>query len=170
VPSASAPGTAVSLSDYDGLFGPKCPTRWHTIVERLIGHFLPVFAAGSAPFVSYHDGAEFLDLREYFVDQIVTQSEQDVFVSLNDGQTVTIKLRHIKAKKAIRAERSKWHWLFLTANERAVEEASLDDTLGLKALDGEYVYFGCASGESTLRRNPSHFCGASFLLARAPAT
>jgi hypothetical protein len=145
--TATQPGTAVELREYDGLYGPKCPTRWQTIVERLIGHFLPVFAAGSAPSVRYDDGDEYLELRDYFKDQIVMQAETPVSVTLGDEQTAILTLRHIKAKKSIRAERSKWHWLFLTANERAVEETSLDDTLGLKALDGEYVYFGWASGE-----------------------
>jgi hypothetical protein len=143
----SQPGTVVVLNEYDGLYGPKCPTRWQTIVERLIGHFLPVFAAGSAPSIRYDDGEEYLELRDYFKEQIVTQVKTPVPITMPDGQSVTLTLRHIKAKKSIRAERTKWHWLFLTANDRAVEEASLDETLGLKALDGEYVYFGCASGE-----------------------
>jgi hypothetical protein len=140
-------GTRIYLSDFDGAYGPKCPSRWQTIAERLIGHFLPVFAAGSAPLMVYHDGDEYLDLRDYFKDQIVDQQEREVATILSEGETVTLTIRHLKAKKAIRAERTKWHWLFLTANERAVEEASLDDTLGLKALDGEFVYFGCASGD-----------------------
>ncbi len=143
----SQPGTVVALSEYDGLYGPKCPTRWQTIVERLIGHFLPVFAAESAPSMRYDDGDEYLELRDYFKEQIVTQVESLVPITMPDGQNITLTLRHIKAQKSIRAERTKWHWLFLTANERAVEEASLDDTLGLKALNGEYVYLGCASGE-----------------------
>ncbi len=97
--------------------------------------------------MTYLDGSEYLDLREYFTEQIADQKEQDVPITLSDGQIITLELRHIRAHKAIRAERSKFHWLFLTANERAVEEYSLDEQLGLRALDGEYVYLGCASGD-----------------------
>jgi hypothetical protein len=140
-------GTTITLSDFDTQYGQKCPSRWQTIVERIIGHFLPVFAAEAAPFISYEDDKEYLDLRDYFKEQIESESEQDVPIELNDEETITLKIKHLKAKKNIRAEKSKWNWLFLSANDRVVEESALDGTLGLTVLDKEYVYLGCASGE-----------------------
>lgn len=147
VPIEPKAGTKVILTEYDGVYETKCPAKWQTLVERLIGHFLPVFAAGSAPLISYFDGDEYLDLRQYFSDQIESQSEKGIEVLLHDGQKIALKIHNIRAHKAIRFERGKYHWLFLTANERAVEESPLDDVLGLKLLDGEYIYFGCASGD-----------------------
>lgn len=140
-------GTIVRLSNFDSLYGNKCPTHYETIVEKIIGHFLQVFAAGSAPLVSYLDGEEYLDLRQYFKEQIVERQLQDVSVELDENTSIVIQLQHLKAKKAIRADKSKYNWLFLSANERVVEDIPIDEQLGLKLLDGEYVYLGCASGE-----------------------
>ncbi|MDF1736688.1 MAG: ATP-binding protein, partial [Minwuia sp.] len=47
-------GTVVSLRDFAGAFGPKCPTKESTIIQRIIAHFLPVFAGDKSPQIVLH--------------------------------------------------------------------------------------------------------------------
>ncbi len=40
-----------------------------------------------------------------------------------------------------------YDFAFLTGNNRSVMDYSVDDQLGLRLLEGEYIYLGSASGE-----------------------
>ena len=168
-------GTRVALADFDTLYGSKCPTRWKTIVDHLVGHFLPILVTDNSPRLHYVDGDQNIDLKAYFTEQVVSQSDSVVEVELPDGEKIGLNLRHIKARKEIRGPDGGYHRLFLTANDRAVEEFPLDEQLGLKTLDGEAVYLGCVSGEyfnQHVNQERTRFTfntGESFAIRRALA-
>ena len=89
------------------------------------------------------------DLRQAFNGLVKGSIEKDVCVILNELDTVNLKIRHIRASRAIRsdANRKNYNWLFMAANQRAVEDTPIDEAIGLKALNGEEVYVGCVYGE-----------------------
>lgn len=95
-PDLKSTGTQIRRSGFDSLYGNKCPTRYETIVERVIGHFLQVFAGEATPLISYMDGDEYLDLRQYFKEQIVERRLEDVLVPLDEETTITIKIQHLR--------------------------------------------------------------------------
>ncbi|GAB4072242.1 ATP-binding protein [Ancylobacter sonchi] len=146
--SATGPGTRVSLRTYDTLYGTKCPLDAVTLRQKVIGHFMQLFAAGAAPSITMADGVDTVDLKSAFHDLVRNTSEQTIPVLLTDGETIELTIRHIRAAKAIRPDANKkaYNWLFLSANDRAVEETVIDDQIGLKALDSDDVYIGCVSG------------------------
>lgn len=147
-PSPTGPGTRVSLKVFDTLYGSKCPLEAATLRQRVIGHFMQLFAADAAPSIVMQDGLETIDLREAFKDLIQNTLEETVSVTLSNDEKFDLNIRHIRAAKAIRPDVNKkaYNWLFLSANDRAVEETVIDDQIGLKALDGGDVYIGCVSG------------------------
>lgn len=149
VVSPTGPGTRVSLKTYDPLYGAKCPLDAATLRQRVIGHFMQLFAASSAPSITMTDGAETIDLKKAFEELVRNTSEQKVTVTLSEGEVIGLTIRHIRAAKSIRPDTNKkaYNWLFLSANDRAVDETVIDDQIGLKALDGDEVYIGCVSGE-----------------------
>jgi len=148
-PSTSGPGTRVSLKNFDTLYGSKCPVEAATLRQRVIGHFMQLLAADLAPSITIADGLETVDLKEAFKDLIRHTSQEQISVELTSGDTFELSIRHIRASKAIRPDTNKkaYNWLFLAANDRAVEETVIDDQIGLKLLDGDDVYIGCVSGD-----------------------
>ena len=61
------------------------------------------------------------------------------------GRIPKLLWRHIKCNKAIRGTKN-FNNMLLCAHGRSVSEASIDQALGLKSLDGEHVYIACVSG------------------------
>ncbi len=147
-PSTSGPGTRVSLKNFETLYGTKCPLEAATLRQRVIGHFMQLLAADLAPSITMVDGTETVDLKEAFRDLIRDTKVEQVAVELSSGDQFELTLRHIRAAKAIRPDANKkaYNWLFLSANDRAVEESVIDEQIGLKLLDGDDVYIGCVSG------------------------
>jgi hypothetical protein len=143
------PGTQVSLRNFESLFGSKCPVSPTVIRQRFIGHFLPLFASQGAPRIFLHDVDGITDVRKAFDDLIRHSIEEDVSVVLNDLEIIHVKVRHIRASRAIRsdANHKNYNWLFMAANQRAVEDTPIDEAIGLQALSGEDVYVGCVYGD-----------------------
>lgn len=147
-PSPNGPGTRITLRTYDTAYGTKCPVDAETLRQRMIGHFMQLLAADLAPSIQMTDGIETIDLKSAFSDLVRNTVEQNVNILLEDGVTVDLTIRHIRAAKSIRPDTNKkaYNWLFLAANDRAVEETVIDDAIGLKSLEGNEVYIGCVSG------------------------
>jgi len=147
--SATGPGTRISLKGFDTLYGNKCPVDAAAIRQRIIGHFMQVLATGAAPAVTVIDGGEVTDLRAAFDDLVKDASEQPVTITAEDGQEIVLTVRHMRAAKSIRpdANHKNYNWLFMSAHQRAVDDAPIDEAIGLKALRGEEVYVGCVYGD-----------------------
>ena len=146
-------GTTIRLEGFLDSYGPRCPSRTETIVQRLVAHFLPTLASSACPRVTVIDGENAIDIRSYFAEKILDSSVVEVTVQVADeGDTETdeapqiLRLRHMKCDKSIRPRGSKYNWMFLCAHERSVTEQCIDEQIGLRSLDEEAIYIGCASG------------------------
>jgi hypothetical protein len=148
---SKTPGTRISLKNFDTLYGNKCPLSADVIQQRIIGHFIQILAAEISPAIIIADGSETVDLRSVFSALVKNSIEEkiDIVVDEEDVEPISLTIRHIRASKAIRpdANRKNYNWLFLSGNQRAVEESPLDDAIGLKLLSNEEVYVGCVYGE-----------------------
>ncbi len=154
-------GTAIHLNSFKSEFKARCPMKTERIAHKIIAHFLPVFASKSAPKIILIDAEGYNEnLSALFEEQIVQEEEETVEIVLqNEDQDqgeiqekYKLKIKHLKCTKLITPRNPKgnikgYNWLYLCANERCVIDRKLDDPLGLKALDGEYIYIACVSGE-----------------------
>lgn len=142
-------GTRITLKRFDPIFGGKCPIDPTTIRQRVIGHFIQVLATEAAPTIILVDGDERTDLRQAFADLIRDSQEEQVTVPIEDGDDINLTIRHMRAAKAIRsdANRKNYNWMFLSAHQRAVDDAAIDEAIGLQVLGDEDVYVGCVFGD-----------------------
>ena len=69
-PARGQTGTAIELKNFVEPFGSRCPVGTDTIVLRIIGHFLPIFAGDKSPVIILHDGVK-IDIRAVFKSKIV---------------------------------------------------------------------------------------------------
>ncbi len=139
------PGTVVHLSDFADSYGAKCPAKTDTIVQRIIAHFLPVFAGDKSPHMLLHDGGV-VELKKEFKDKINQSVEQLIEVEIEDEKQPII-IRHMKCDKSIRPRGSVNNWMCFCANDRGVKEYGIDEQIGLKSLDGEQIYVGTVTGD-----------------------
>lgn len=142
----AAPRTVITLGEFKSEYRSRCPSKPETLVQRLIAHFLPILASGACPHAGLIDGDEEFDLPTYFKDKIASASVSQVPITLDDGSEVNISVRHMKCNKDIRPRGPHYNWMFLCAHERSVTEQCIDEQIGLRTLDGELIYIGCASG------------------------
>lgn len=112
---------------------------------RILSHFVPLFVAGNAPKIVVED-EEATDLETVFAENIVEERTEPVTLTL-DGEHVKLEIWSLKCKKAVRMDTGGNNFAFLTAHNRSVLEYCLDEQLGLKSLDGEFVYVGGVSGD-----------------------
>ena len=136
--------TRVTFRGFDPRFAARCPSKKGSIALRLLLHFVPLFIAGNAPTVVIDDGDP-INIEALFADSIVTQRTTPLDLEI-DGESVVIDLWSLKCNKTVRFGAG-YNFAFLTANNRSVIDYSIDDQLGLRLLDGEYIYLGSASGE-----------------------
>lgn len=139
------PGTRVSLSDFAEAYGTRCPVKTDTIIQRVIAHFLPVFAGDKSPHMYLHDNGV-TDLKKEFTDKINQSVEKMIDVEIEDEKQ-PILIRHMKCDKSIRPRGSVNNWMCFCANDRGVKEYGIDDQIGLKSLDGEEIYVGTVTGD-----------------------
>jgi hypothetical protein len=136
--------TRVMFRGFDPRFAARCPSKKGSIALRLLSHFVPLFIAGNAPTVVIDDGDP-INIEALFADSIVTQRTTPLDLEI-DGESVVIDLWSLKCNKTVRFGAG-YNFAFLTANNRSVIDYSIDDQLGLRLLEGEYIYLGSASGE-----------------------
>lgn len=137
--------TRISFRGFERRFAAKAPTKEGIVALRLLSHFVPLFIAGNAPKVVIHDGDP-VDIEALFADSIVADTTSTIPVEI-DGEATTITLWSLKCRKSVRFDGSGYNFAFLTGNNRSVIDYSIDDQLGLRLLEGEFIYLGSASGE-----------------------
>jgi hypothetical protein len=137
--------TRISFRGFEPRFAAKCPSKKGTVALRLLSHFVPLFIAGNAPKVVIDDGEPF-DIEALFADSIVNDRTAPLDLEI-DGEPVVINLWSLKCKKTVRFDGTGYNFAFLTGNNRSVIDYSIDDQLGLRLLEGEFIYLGSASGE-----------------------
>ena len=137
--------TRIVFRGFDPRFAARCPSKRGTVALRLLSHFVPLFIAGNAPKVVIDDD-EFIDIEALFAESIVNERTTPLDLEIDD-EPVTINLWSLKCKKTVRFDGTGYNFAFLTGNNRSVIDYSIDDQLGLRLLEGEYIYLGSASGE-----------------------
>lgn len=145
LPNPSDTGTTVILSDFADLYGIRCPTKTDTIIQRIIAHFLPVFAGDKSPVIYLNDD-EVTDLRMQFEDKISEARDELIEIDIESKQQPII-VRHMKCDKSIRPRGTSHNWMCFCANDRGVREYGIDEQIGLKSLDGEQIYVGTVTGD-----------------------
>lgn len=144
-PAKGQTGTTIELTNFVEPFGSRCPVGTDTIVLRIIGHFLPIFAGDKSPAIILHDGVK-IDIRAEFKTKIVVSDEKLIEVEI-EGENYPIIVRHMRCLKGIRTRGSNHNWMCFCANDRGVKEYGIDEQIGLKSLDGETVYVGTVTGD-----------------------
>ncbi|MGV7215028.1 ATP-binding protein [Bradyrhizobium sp. UFLA05-112] len=137
--------TRISLRGFERRFATKCPSKKGSVALRLLSHFVPLFIAGNAPKVVIDDG-EPVDIEALFTESIVAERTTPLTVEI-DGDSAVINLWSLKCRKSVRFNGTGYNFAFLTGNNRSVIDYSIDDQLGLKLLEDEFIYLGSASGE-----------------------
>jgi hypothetical protein len=143
---AKVPGTRVILKDFDGAYGPMCPSSKDVIVQRIVAHFLPVFAGLAAPKITVLDGTEQVGLKEYFEEKVMDSDLANVTFEIGGGNQSFI-LRHMRCDKSIRPRGGQNNWICLCADDRGVKEYGIDEQIGLQLLNGEEIYIGAVSSD-----------------------
>ncbi len=138
--------TRISFRTFASDFDRRCPAKGETIAHRIVSHFVPLFIGGNAPRMTLVDGEDTYNVEEIFTEAIVDQSTSTIEVD-DAGIVRQLELWNLKCKKIARFHAGGSNFAFLSGNNRSVVEYPLDEQLGLKTLDGEYVYLGCVSGE-----------------------
>jgi hypothetical protein len=142
----SEPGTQVTLKEFVSEFVSRCPVKTETLLQRIIGHFLPVFAGEKSPKVVLHDEDGYFDLRDEFASKIVESDERLIEIEL-EGELQPIIIRHMRCEKSIRPRGGQNNWLCFCANDRGVKEYGIDEQIGLRLLEGEHIYVGAVTGD-----------------------
>ena len=137
--------TTASFRDFSALFVGRCPSKANTIALRILSHFVSLFMGGNAPKIIIHDG-ETIDIEALFADSIEDQRTKKLSLEIGSEQT-DIEIWSVKCSKKIRLGAKGVNFGFIAGHSRSVVEYPLDEQLGLKLLDGESIYLGCASGE-----------------------
>lgn len=138
-------GTSVTLEEFAPEFASRCPAKTETIIQKLIGHFLPIFAGEKSPLIMVRDG-DLVDVRKEFSSKIQESEEKLINVEI-EGVEHPILMRHMRCDKSIRPRGGQNNWICFCANDRGVKEYGIDDQIGLKLLDGEEIYVGAVTGD-----------------------
>ena len=139
------PGTVVSLRKFADSYGTKCPVRTDTITQRIIAHFLPIFAGNKYPKILLHDGGV-TDLQKEFKEKITETVEQLIDIDIED-ESQPIIIRHMKCHKSIRPRGPVNNWMCFCANDRGVKEYGIDEQIELKTLNDAQIYVGTVTGD-----------------------
>ena len=115
------------MTGFANSYGSRCPTKTDTIVQRIIAHFLPIFAGDKSPKIFLHDG-EVVDVREVFKSKIKKSEEVLLEVEI-DSEKHPIIVRHMKCDKSIRPRGAVNNWMCFCANDRGVKEYEMTTKL-----------------------------------------
>src|SRR5579871_2408808 len=138
-------GTTVRMSGFRDSYGTRCPTKTDTLIQRIIGHFLPIFAGNRSPSILLHDEAA-IDIRDEFNRKIKSTNEILIEVEIT-GAPAPILVRHMRCDKDIRPRGQNYNWMCFCANDRGVKEYPIDEQLGLHRLEDDEIYVGTVTGD-----------------------
>lgn len=135
--------TVVRFRTFKPSFENKCPLKSGIIESRVAAHFVPLFVAGNAPKVRVSDDG-LTDIEVLFSESIVDQ--QTEVATVGEGEEAfPLTVWSLKCDKRMRFQPPAYHFAFIAGDSRSVIDYSMDEQLGLKALDEDYVYVACAS-------------------------
>ncbi len=135
--------TLVSFRGFRAAYDHRAPLKQGVIESRIAAHFVPLFVAGNAPKVVVDDEGR-SEIESIFSDSIEDQRTDEITVGTGEDAFL-LTVWSLKCDKRMRFEPPSYHFAFIAGDSRSVVDYAVDEQLGLKALDGEYVYVGCAS-------------------------
>jgi len=135
--------TVIRFREVRDPFGSRFPIKKGVIESRIAAHFVPLFVAGNAPKVTVHDSGV-TEIEELFSESIVSQNTTTISIGEGDD-TFPLTVWSLKCDKRMRFEPPHYHFAFIAGDSRSVIDYAMDEQLGLKALDGDYIYVACAS-------------------------
>ena len=121
----------------------RCPVRAGIIENRIAAHFVPLFVAGNAPHVTVEDDGV-TEIETLFSESVVDQDTSEVMIGQGDD-AFPLTVWSLKCDKRMRFDPPSFNFAFIAGDSRSVIDYTIDEQLGLKALDGEHVYIACAS-------------------------
>lgn len=143
-PEEKAHRTLVSFKGFTPNFDGRAPVTPGVIQNRIAAHFIPLFVAGNAPKVTVEDEDGLTEIEALFSESIVEQTTETV--PMGEGEDAfELTVWSLKCSRRMRFNPPAFNYAFIAGDSRSVIEYPIDEQLGLKALDGEYVYVGCAS-------------------------
>lgn len=143
-PEQKSYNTIVSFKGFTPNFDGRAPVTPGVIQNRIAAHFIPLFVAGNAPKVIVEDNDGLTEIESLFSESIVEQATETIL--MGDGEdTFELTVWSLKCSRRMRFAPPAFNYAFIAGDSRSVIEYPIDEQLGLKALDGEYLYVGCAS-------------------------
>ncbi len=136
--------TVVSFKGFAPLFDGRAPVAPGVIQNRVAAHFIPLFVAGNAPKVTVEDEDGLTELETVFSESIVEQATETIPVGEGE-EAFELTVWSLKCSRRMRFNSPAFNYAFIAGDSRSVIDYPIDEQLGLKALDGEYIYVCCAS-------------------------
>lgn len=136
--------TVVSFKGFAPLFDGRAPVAPGIIQNRVAAHFIPLFVAGNAPKVTVEDEDGLTELETVFSESIVEQATETIPVGEGE-EAFELTVWSLKCSRRMRFNPPAFNYAFIAGDSRSVIDYPIDEQLGLKTLDGEYVYVCCAS-------------------------
>lgn len=146
VVSGIDPGTVIVLRRMKAAYAKHFPTKFDTIVRKVVAHFLPYLISPVRPTITIEGAADFIELGAYLKEKELALSS--IPLTINDE--IAIKLEHNLLEKSV-VEGKAAHKIYLAAHGRVVTEVDIGLALGLVTYidrDGHsYAYAGVLSGK-----------------------
>ena len=136
--------TVISFRDFHQPFDNRCSTKESVIETPVAAHFIPMFVAGNAPKVTVIDEGLEVELESLFSNSIVDQATETLTIAEGDD-AFELTVWSMKCDRKMRFILPGIQLCFYCGDSRSVIEYSVDEQLGLKALDNDYLYVCCAS-------------------------
>ncbi len=150
VECAETTGTLIGLNDYKDGYSVHCPRKADTVASRIIGHFLERFVSESVPTIVLADGVVEIDLTQFYKDNIVSMTSEDISPDGSDESNPEheLTIKHILLRKSLKFQDGGKHWLLFAGDGRIVVDENIDSQIGLGLVgpDRDCVYIGLVSG------------------------
>lgn len=141
-----ATGTVVELVPYRTEYASRAPKREDGIAKEIVRHFIPYLISEVGPRFLFSGKTVNGDLRALYVSDPYKSREDSQLVDLPEGLQAEISVRHLLVSRALKdADANAFNTLFLCADKRPVKRQALDQALGLKAIESNYIYVGLVS-------------------------
>ncbi|WP_333630008.1 hypothetical protein [Agrobacterium cavarae] len=143
--SGVEPGTTIVLRRMKSAYAKHFPTKFDTIVRKVVAHFLPYLISPVRPLITIEGPTDTIELAAYLKEKEEALSS----ISLTVNDDIAVKLEHNLLEKSV-VEGKAAHKIYLAAHGRVVTEFDIGLALGLVTYierEGRsYAYAGVLSG------------------------
>lgn len=137
-------GTSVRLAPFRQEYKASCPKKTETIHAKIISHFLQLFIGESAPTIHVVDYEE-ADLSKEFEGFVAERKDSIIEVPVGDD-ILKFQMTCLLLPKSLSDDEKGTNAVFYGANGRAVLRKSIDNAIGMDAIEGRYAFVGYVTG------------------------